>query len=93
MLMLSERLQVLLSPEQKQRLEAEARSRGVSVGGLVREAIDGALGGPTADERTRALERTRARRVAFLTPEQLDEILDEAKDERWERLVRDGRGV
>lgn len=92
MRMLSERLQILLSPEQKRRLEAEARTRGVSVGGLVREAIDGVLGGPTADDRARALERTRARRVAFVAPEKLDEILDDARNDRWERLVQDGRG-
>ncbi len=91
--MLSERLQILLSPEQKQRLESEARSRGISVGGLVREAIEGALGGPSPEVRARALERTRARRVAFLTPQEIDAILDDAKNERWERLVRDGRGV
>ena len=38
--MLSERLQVLVDPERRRRLEQEAAARGTSVGALVREAID-----------------------------------------------------
>lgn len=38
--MLSERLQVLVDPERRRRLEDEASARGTSVGALVREAID-----------------------------------------------------
>lgn len=38
--MLSERLQVLVDPERRRRLEQEASARGTSVGALVREAID-----------------------------------------------------
>lgn len=38
--MLSERTQVLLSPAQRQRLEQLAAERKVSVGSLIREAVD-----------------------------------------------------
>jgi len=40
MRMLSERLQILVSPEQKRRLESEAAAQGTSVGGVIRAAVD-----------------------------------------------------
>ena len=40
MRMLSERTQVLLTPAQRQRLERLAEERRVSIGSLIREAID-----------------------------------------------------
>ena len=40
MSMLRERLQVLINPEQRERLVRVARDRGTSVGAVVREAID-----------------------------------------------------
>ena len=40
MSMFSERLQVLIDVDQRERLENEARARGTSVATLVREAID-----------------------------------------------------
>ena len=40
MSMKTERLQVLIEPEQRERLERTAASRGVSVAALVRDAID-----------------------------------------------------
>jgi hypothetical protein len=43
MLMKSERLQVLIEREQRERLEREAAARGTSVALLVREAIDQAF--------------------------------------------------
>lgn len=53
--MLSRRLQVLVEPEQFRRLEAEARARRVSVGALVRTAID-SVAPERADARRRAFE-------------------------------------
>lgn len=38
--MLSERTQVLLTPEQRERIERLARERGISVGAVIREAVD-----------------------------------------------------
>jgi hypothetical protein len=40
MSMLKERLQILIDVEQRERLEREAAARGMSVGALVRNAID-----------------------------------------------------
>lgn len=83
--MLSERLQILVTPEQRRRLETEARERGASVGGLIREVIDANFGGASHEERQRALERIDSMEGDFLPPEELDRIADE---ERTARLVR-----
>jgi len=56
MCMLSERLQILLDPERRRRLEAEAAARGSSVAALIREAID-AIFPATSDERRQAGDR------------------------------------
>lgn len=54
--MLDRRFQILLDEARYERLASEARSRGVSVGGLIREAIDRTF--PAASvRRGRALER------------------------------------
>lgn len=53
--MLTHRLQVLVDPEQHRRLEAEARARGVSIGALVRTAID-AVAPDRLEERRRAYD-------------------------------------
>ena len=56
MSMLSHRLQVLIDPDQYERLRREAAARGVPVGALVREAIDRAVP-ERADARRAAFER------------------------------------
>ncbi|HEY5194437.1 MAG TPA: hypothetical protein VIJ39_11285 [Solirubrobacteraceae bacterium] len=74
MSMLTECLQVLISPQQKRRLEAEAQTRGESVGTLVRAAIDARYGSDTTrEERVAAVERMRMAPMAarFFTPEEL----------------------
>ena len=48
--MFTERLQVLMSKEQRRRLEAEAKRRHSSVGALIREAIDGRAAGGKSDD-------------------------------------------
>lgn len=55
MSMLSRRLQVLIDEERWSRLEREAGRRGVSVGTVVREAIDERFPGD-GDERRAALQ-------------------------------------
>ena len=55
--MYTERLQILLTKDQRARLEAEARSRRSSVAGVVREAVEAHLGGPSRDARVAAAER------------------------------------
>lgn len=54
-LMLSERTQVLLTPEQRATLERIAQRRGVSLGAVMREAID-AYTAPRRRSRPEALE-------------------------------------
>lgn len=49
--MLSERVPVLLTPEQKRRLERIAKRDGVSVGAVVRAAIDAHTGASTRSRR------------------------------------------
>ena len=80
MSMLTERLQVLISPAQRRRLEAEAQLRGSSVAALVREAIDASLGGPTQEERRRAVEEIAAMKGRYLTPEEIEEIIAEERE-------------
>jgi hypothetical protein len=79
--MFSERMQILLTPVQRRRVEAEARRRGVSVAAVVREAIDARIDGVPLDRRVAALERLRSRRVPFVPPARLDELIDERADE------------
>lgn len=54
--MFSERLQILLDPDRRRRLEREAAARGTSVASVIREAIDVAFPA-TSDERRRAAQR------------------------------------
>ncbi|MGH2500047.1 MAG: antitoxin [Candidatus Limnocylindria bacterium] len=53
--MLRHRLQVLIDDERHRRLLAAARERGVSIGALVRDALDAAL--PASDKRRDAARR------------------------------------
>ncbi len=53
--MFSERTQVLLSPEQLERVKRIARREGTSVGAVIRDAVDSFTWAP-ADARERALE-------------------------------------
>jgi hypothetical protein len=54
--MFSERTQVLLSPEQLERVKRIARRDGTSVGAVIREAVDAFVWAP-ADARERAIDR------------------------------------
>ena len=55
MSMLSHRLQVLIDPDQYERLRREAEARGLPIGALVREAIDRTVP-PREEERRAALD-------------------------------------
>ena len=79
--MFSERLQILVSRDQRRRLEAEAQRRDLSVGGLVREAVDAHLGHIGEADRLAALAGIRAARGRFLTPGEVNRIVDEERDE------------
>jgi predicted transcriptional regulator len=87
--MFSERLQVLLSKEQRRRLEAEAKRRHSSVGALIREAIDSRGGGATLEERSRAIAEIKDMRGGrFLPPGELERVIDRER----ERLPSRARG-
>jgi hypothetical protein len=79
--MFTQRLQVLISAEQRRRLEAEADRRAVSVASLIREAVDAKFGGVSRDERLRAVAAIKANRGGrYLSPEELSRIADEERD-------------
>lgn len=78
--MLDQRLQVLVTKEQRELLEREARRRGASVGSLVREAVDAHLGPVTVGQRKRAVDEIRKMRGRFVSPEELNRIVDEERD-------------
>lgn len=74
--MLNARLQILISPEQRRRLEAEAARRGTSVAALVREALDARFGATDPEARLRAVEAISRMRGTFLPPEELERVLE-----------------
>ena len=78
--MQKERLQILVEPEQRRRLDDAARQRGISVGAVIREAIDTSLRGPGRERRIRAVEEMRAA-AGGPSPsvEEIHELLDEER--------------
>lgn len=80
MSMFTERLQVLISPAQRRRLESEARARGSSVAAVVRDAIDASLDVPTREERIRAVEAIKAMRGKHVPVEEIEAVIDEERD-------------
>lgn len=79
--MLNERLQILVTKEQRRRLEAESRRRQTSVASLIRQAIDAHFGAVTQEDRLAALEGIRAMNGRFLAPEALDRLAEEEREE------------
>ena len=77
--MFTERLQILVSPEQRKRLESEAGRRGTSVAALIREAVDEHLGATPQDQRVRAVEGIGAMRGRFLSSGELERLVEEER--------------
>jgi hypothetical protein len=77
--MYSERLQILVTPEQRKRWDLEARRRGTSVAGLIRESVDRELGSPDGVNRASAVDAIRAMRGRFLSPDELDRLVEEER--------------
>lgn len=77
--MYSERLQILVSPEQRKRWEVEAKRRGTSVAGLIREAVDRDMGALDCGDRARAVDAIGAMHGRFLPPKELDRIVEEGR--------------
>ena len=82
MRMLQRRLQVLIDDERYERLHALAADRGVSVGTLVREAIDRGLASP---DRRRAAAGARILAAAPMPVPSVDDLLTELDELRGRR--------
>lgn len=77
------RLQILLDQERYERVSALARSRGVSVAAVIRDAIDRGLGVP-ADVRSAALDVILDAAPAEV-PDDPDELVSELHEMRGAR--------
>lgn len=77
--MFSERLQLLISPEQRTRWENEAKRRGVSVAGLIRESVDRDLSSLGGTDRAKAVRAIRAMKGRHLTVGEMDRIVGEER--------------
>ncbi|HST67325.1 MAG TPA: antitoxin [Mycobacteriales bacterium] len=77
-----ERLQILVTPEQRRRLTVIASQRGEPVTALIREAIDSRFPPKVNLEARRAAARFLLDRpkVPYLPPEELDALLDDRFD-------------
>lgn len=82
MRMYTERLQILVSKEQRRRLEREARRRKSSVASVIRDAVEAELGGTSRQDRLQAVEViSRLRGTPYLPPEELEREIDAARTE------------
>jgi hypothetical protein len=86
MSMYTERLQILISKEQRRRWELEARRRGASVASIVREAVEERLGGVSRDDRLAAAEQIAAMKpLPYIAPEELNRLIEEGHAAEIER--------
>lgn len=70
---LTRRVQVMLSPRQYESLEALARARGISVGALIRQALQEAFLQPDEEERLRAVQDLASLRLPVAGWEQMEQ--------------------
>lgn len=78
--MFSERLQILVSLEQRRRLEIEAKARGTSVSAVIRDAIDTTLPRRfSRDERIRAARELTAMRIDLGGIDDFDRLIDDSR--------------
>lgn len=80
--MLSERLQILIDPARRRRLEQEATTRGTSVAALIREAIDATFPATSDDRRAAADRLLAAKAMAVPDIEELRGELDALRSRR-----------
>lgn len=79
--MYSERMQILLPPEQRRRLEHEAQATGKSISALIREAIDARYPTVTREERIAAAEYIASLRADIPPIDELLALIDESHTE------------
>jgi predicted transcriptional regulator len=79
--MITERVQILLTPAQRRRLEEDARRQARSVASLVREAIDARFGTVSRQERIAAAKAIAAMNGGrHLTPEEINRAVEEERE-------------
>lgn len=79
--MITERVQILLTPQQRRRLEDEARRQSRSVASLVREAIDARFGTVSREERIAAAKAIAAMSGGrYLTPDEINRAVEEERE-------------
>ncbi len=89
MRMYSERLQILVSKEQRRRLEAEAKCRRSSVASVIRGAVERELGGVSRQARLQAVEAIASMQMGpYLEPDELKRAIDEAHADEIERGLK-----
>jgi hypothetical protein len=86
--MLKERLQILISADQRRRLEQEAQRRGTSVASVIRDAVAAQLGQITVEDRREALDEILAMRGTAVSPDELDRIAEGERDEQLDAIAR-----
>jgi hypothetical protein len=82
-------MQILVTSDQRRRLERESNERGISMGELIRKAIDAHYpAGPTREERMRAVEELVAMRVPgpAPSPEEINRLVAEEREENLRKL-------
>ena len=78
----SERIQILITREQRRKLESEAARRGASVASLVREAVDARFETVDRAARLRAIGEIRTMGGGrFLNPDELNRVFSSERDE------------
>ena len=86
MRMYTERLQILVSKEQRRRLEREAKRRKSSVASVIRDAVEAELGGTPPQDRLQAVEAiSHLRGAPYLAPEELEREIERARADDIER--------
>jgi hypothetical protein len=84
--MYSERLQILVSKEQRRRLEREAKRRGASVASVIRAAVDAELGAGSRQAKLAAVDAIRRiPPVPYLEPDRLERAIERSHDEEIAR--------
>lgn len=89
MCMFSERFQILISVEQRTRLQQESKARDISIAALVREAIDSRFGHVSREQKIRAAEEIAAMGSegdVALSPEEINVIIAEERDANFPEL-------
>lgn len=86
--MLKQRLQILVTIDQRRRLEQEARRRGTSVASVIRHAVDAELCAITVADRRAALDEILAMEGRIASPDELNRIIEGERDEQLDAIAR-----